>query len=107
MIRMSNNIVIEDGPEVVGESGYVYLLHFSSPLSHARHYIGWAKDIDERMEQHQKGRGSCIVAAAIGAGIKLSLVRLWKGDRHFERRLKKRKNAPKLCPICEQETDNG
>lgn len=28
------------------------------------------------------------------------VARTWRGDRNFERRLKNRKNAPRLCPIC-------
>jgi hypothetical protein len=34
----------------------VYLLHFDRKLSHAGHYIGFAKSsVEERVAQHQKG----------------------------------------------------
>ena len=34
------------------------------------------------------------------AGIGFQLARTWDGDQTFERRLKKRKNARRLCPLC-------
>jgi hypothetical protein len=34
------------------------------------------------------------------AGIGVDLVRTWPGDRSFERRLKRRHNSPRLCPVC-------
>jgi hypothetical protein len=34
-------------------------------------------------------------------GIGFDVVRIWEdGDKNFERKLKNRKNSPKLCPIC-------
>ena len=35
-----------------------------------------------------------------GQGIRFRVARLWHGDRGLERRLKDRKDAPQLCPIC-------
>ena len=79
----------------------VYLLHFESPYQHARHYIGWAKDIDARVSAHVSGRGSKLTQAVHYAGIAMQLVRKWTGEtRGFERKLKNRKNAAQLCPIC-------
>jgi hypothetical protein len=34
------------------------------------------------------------------AGIGVDLVRTWPGDRSLERRLKRRHNSPRLCPLC-------
>lgn len=80
---------------------FVYLLHFDPKLHHASHYIGFAKSsIEERVLQHQQGQGAALTKAAVAAGIELKLVRFWEGDRALERRLKNQKNAPRLCPIC-------
>lgn len=89
------------------QPGYVYLLHFYSPLgtpgnprAQARHYIGWALDINERLAQHRTGRGAAITRAAVQAGISFDLVEWWPGDRHLEAQIKRRKEHPRLCPIC-------
>lgn len=83
----------------------VYLLHFDrlgpSAGAHAQHYLGWSDDIEARLACHRNGRGSALVAAFVAAGIDFKVARIWPGmDRHGERRLKRRKNARKLCPIC-------
>lgn len=79
----------------------VYLLHFDTPLKHARHYLGWSIDVESRLKHHLKGTGAKIVAAAVRAGIKVSLVRQWVDkDRNFERQLKNQNNSPRLCPVC-------
>jgi hypothetical protein len=88
--------------------GTVYLLHFDRPLSHARHYLGFAEDggLEDRLERHRSGRGSKLMAAVVQAQIGFSLVRTWAGNRDFERRLKKRKCAGRICPVCSPETWN-
>lgn len=86
-----------------GVQGTVYLLHFSRPLHHAQHYLGWTRDLFERGSAHQAGRGSPLVRAAIAAGIQVEVVRTWDGDRHLERQLKNRKNARRLCLVCRGE----
>jgi hypothetical protein len=88
------------GP-AAGVAGTVYLLHFASPYRHARHYIGWARNLEARLAHHRAGTGARLTAAASEAGIPFEVVRLWPGeDRHFERRLHNRKSGPRLCPIC-------
>jgi predicted GIY-YIG superfamily endonuclease len=81
-------------------SDTVYLLHFDKPLKHARHYIGFSTSLARRLEHHRKGSGSSLMAAVARAGIEFKVARTWKADRTFERSLKNRNNAPKLCPIC-------
>ncbi len=66
------------------EVGTIYLLHFDEPLSHAKHYLGWARIMEVLKER----------------GIGFQLSRTWEGTRHDERKLKKGKNSPKLCPLC-------
>jgi predicted GIY-YIG superfamily endonuclease len=81
--------------------GTIYLLHFEPAYKHASHYLGWTEDIDARIDRHQRGQGSPLVAAAVAAGCAINLARTWEGDRKLERKLKNRKNTPRqLCPIC-------
>jgi hypothetical protein len=89
-----------------------YLLHFSRPLAHAAHYLGYSDDIAARLRVHLDVRlcerhgyhdqawhkGSPLVCAAVRAGIGVELVRLWPDqDRAFERRLHHR-HGSRLCP---------
>ena len=88
--------------------GYVYILHLDRPLSErhaARHYIGWCYRLDSRMNQHLKGRGSRFMQVARERGIGFTLAAAFPGDRNFERKLKNRKEAPRLCPICRKAHD--
>lgn len=53
-------------------------------------------------------RTACKLIAAVNrAGIPFVLARTWEGDRQLERRLKRRKGAPRLCPICRAEAVKG
>lgn len=67
----------------------------------AEHYIGYAEDIDLRLEAHRKGNGSKFMVHVARAGIRWELVRVWLGmGREWERHLKNQKHAARLCPIC-------
>lgn len=86
----------------------VYLLHFDQPYHHARHYLGSANDLEERLRQHQAGTGARLTQVIREHEIGFILARtlrpaqgkLWNGGRDEERTLKRRHNSPKLCPIC-------
>lgn len=82
----------------------VYVLHFDSPLHHARHYVGWTKSgrtLKARIERHQNCQGAKIMKACVLNGITFTLARVFKkGDRNFERKLKKTHNTKQYCPIC-------
>jgi predicted GIY-YIG superfamily endonuclease len=78
----------------------VYLIHFERSFRHCRHYLGSAVDLDARLRHHRAGTGSRLLRAVVAAGIKFEVVRTWDGGRQLERKLKNRKNAPRLCPIC-------
>ncbi len=78
----------------------VYLLHFARPFKHAKHYMGFAEDLNARLERHRTGNGSRLMEVITKAGIDFELARTWPGDRTLERKLKKRKDATRLCPIC-------
>ena len=81
----------------------VYLIHFDQPVNPARparHYLGSARNLDARLSEHRAGIGARLMAVVKERGIGWQLARTWNGDRATERRLKRRKNAPRLCPVC-------
>ena len=78
----------------------VYLIHFDQPYKRARHYLGYAEDLDARLERHRAGNVARLMEVINLAGITWRVARTWQGDRKLERKLKNRKEAPALCPIC-------
>ena len=83
--------------------GYCYLIHLDQPINPsrpARHYLGYTKHVPSRMAMHVSGRGARFMRVARERGIAWSIARIWEGDRTFERRLKRRKMGPRMCPIC-------
>lgn len=79
----------------------VYLIHFTEPYKHARHYLGQSDDLSQRLAQHQRGDGARLMQVVREAGIAWVVARTWQGGRSLEYKLKSRHNAPKeLCPIC-------
>ncbi len=85
--------------------GVVYLLHFSRPLAHAKHYLGSAQNLDERLAEHQRGQGARLTQVVLELGISFECVRTWKGGRKEEREFKNWKKATALCPLCRQEVN--
>lgn len=84
-------------------NGHVYLIHFATPISlhhTTQHYLGWAEDWKARLAMHRAGRGARLTQVALERGIDFAVVQVWPGTRDFERYLKSRKEAPRLCPIC-------
>lgn len=81
----------------------VYLIHFSRPLCHARHYVGWAENVDQRLEHHKNGTGARLLQVLNGLGIEYQIVRTWEGaDRTFERQLKDTHHTDRYCPACHE-----
>jgi predicted GIY-YIG superfamily endonuclease len=81
----------------------VYLLHFSEPLHHARHYLGFSNDLEKRLRLHKAGwnNDARLLQVLRARDISFQLARIWPdGDRALERRLKRQHNSPRLCPIC-------
>lgn len=81
----------------------VYLLHFTKPYRGCSHYIGWSNDIYRRYQEHVSlnGKSNPLVKAAIENDSVVLLVRVWEGEsKKFERWLKNKKGASKLCPCC-------
>ena len=88
--------------------GTIYLLHFTAPYKHARHYVGYTTNLQSRLSAHANGQGARLLEVITGAGISFQLARTWQGTRRDERRLKNRKNAPRLCPLCRKsQPQNG
>ena len=89
-------------------NGFVYVLHFDRPISDrhtAQHYIGWAYRLDSRMRQHIKGRGARLTQVANERGINFVIAASWPGNRRYERTLKNKKHASRMCPICRKAHD--
>lgn len=86
----------------MADQGTIYLFHFDAPLAHAQHYVGFAKNVEARIESHRKGTGARLPAVFAELGIGFTVARTWPGDRTEERRIKNQKNAPRLCPICRE-----
>src|SRR5262245_50756422 len=86
--------------EIASRYGVVYLLHFDRPYRHARHYTGWASDLDRRLAEHACGRGARLLAVITEAGIGWTVARTWCGTRSFERALKRQGGASRRCPLC-------
>jgi predicted GIY-YIG superfamily endonuclease len=80
--------------------GTVYLLHFSEAYKHARHYVGFTTNLQTRLDEHASGQGARLLQVIVEAGLSFNLARTWRGTRKDERRIKNRKEAPRLCPLC-------
>lgn len=78
----------------------VYLIHFDEKLKHAQHYLGSTDNLEQRLERHRSGNGARLMEVIMQAGITWQLARTWEGGRDVEKRLKRQKNSPRLCPIC-------
>lgn len=82
----------------------IYLLHFSKRFKHAGHYIGFCEDgnLEARLERHKSGHGANLLKHVFAAGIEVKVAKTWEGSKNFERKLKKRGSAFRLCPICKK-----
>lgn len=78
----------------------IYILKFSIPLGNERHqaqfYLGYAEDVDSRVEEHRKGQGATITRRAVERGAELEVVMVIEGDRKLERKLKNRKSHKRV-----------
>jgi predicted GIY-YIG superfamily endonuclease len=85
-------------------TGTAYLFHFAEKYAHAQHYLGFAEVLENRLAEHFQGRGSRLTQVVTSAGIKIECVRTWENvTRSDERKLKNRRDARALCPICKAE----
>lgn len=89
-------------------SAFVYLIHIQSKIHHAQHYLGYTamESVDDRLKYHRNGNGAKLLRYANLQGIKFAVVRVWECGNYreaakLERKLKNRKESPKLCPVCQ------
>ena len=88
----------------------VYLIHFSEKLDNrVHHYLGYtcAESVTARVERHRRGDGAKILNECNKRAIKYFVVRTWNSmsateARLFERKLKRQRNHPRLCPLCNE-----
>lgn len=84
--------------------GYIYILHFDTPLHHAEHYAGCTADLRQRLTTHACGQGSrlCEVLMEKGIAWRLgSLATCTLGDmRRLERLLKRQHESGRYCELC-------
>lgn len=86
----------------------VYLLHFETPYKHAKHYVGYSKDIDARIELHRQGQAARLTQVIKAAGISFVEAKRWRNkSQAFERSLKNRGGASRYCPICRAKLREG
>lgn len=86
--------------------GWVYLIHFHTPLKHAKHYLGSAACLDFRIAQHRSGTGARLMEVVTQEGITWDISRIWRCDspqaaRVLEAKLKRRHSGVELCPRCQ------
>lgn len=82
--------------------GTVYLIHFDRPYKHAGHYLGYASDLEKRLERHRKGRGARLLDVIQKEGIDWKVVRTWSpAGPVVEAELKRFHNNRALCPVCQ------
>lgn len=90
-----------------------YLLHLETPIGpadnkrgQAQHYLGYTKNLKQRMAAHYAGNGARLMEVVHERVIRWSLARTWSNGTHrMERQLKNHKHASRLCPICKGEKE--
>lgn len=87
------------------QPGHVYLIHLDDrvcPDHPARHYLGYARNLAARIQQHQVGgrHAARLMQVVKERHITWRIARVWPGGRDLEGQLKRQHNAPRLCPIC-------
>ena len=80
----------------------VYIIHLESSIGRCQHYIGYTKNLDQRIKEHRSNHGgSPLLREANRRGIAREVViQIPNGDRETEKWLKSHKKAKDFCPIC-------
>jgi hypothetical protein len=80
--------------------GTVYLLHFERPYKgRSRHYLGFTRNLEQRLESHRHGTACATTKLAFDRGIGFTLARTWPGTQKLERDIK-RTGVVNCCPVC-------
>lgn len=86
-------------------TGYIYVLHFETPLSHARHYVGCTTKIEKRLSAHAVGAGSRLTRELRRQGIAWHLASLFccsrQQMRRIERKIKNCHGGGRYCETCQ------
>ena len=83
------------------ERGTTYLLHFERAYRHARHYVGWTTDLDQRLDAHRRGNSDKFMRYVHAAGIGFVLARTWPDTtKDREDSVKHQGGASRICPEC-------
>lgn len=81
--------------------GTIYLIHFDRPYRHAKHYLGWASNLEARLEHHRNGTGARLMQVLRQEGIGWHVARVWENaDRNRERQIKNQGGLSRRCPDC-------
>lgn len=89
------------------EQGIVYMLHFSSPFGHAKHYVGWARNLEARLAYHGTNGGARLLWHVRAAGLTWVLARTRPGTRTDERTIKNAGGSVRYCPLCTEHPRAG
>lgn len=89
----------------------LYLLHFDRPYKHAKHYLGYARDVPtlhQRVDQHYEasygdGKHHRLMQAVRRAGISFTLARVWDEGTRADEKKKKQNGHARRCPLCKDE----
>ena len=77
-----------------------YILCFAhNPVGHSKHYIGRSTNVASRCRKHARGTSRARLMEELHQrGGTFRIAAILPGDH--ERELKRQKNAPRLCPLC-------
>lgn len=109
MLSQTHYSILAKGVELTlrcpAQPGYVYLIHFSEPYKHARHYLGSAGNLQARLDAHRAGSGARLMEVITDAGISWHVSRIWECPtveeaRTLEAHYKRQRDGVRLCPEC-------
>jgi hypothetical protein len=74
-----------DNHRFMAVDGTVYLLHFERPFhGPMQHYVGFTRDLDNRLRNHREGTGCVTTRRAFNQGVTFVLARTWPGTPKLE-----------------------
>jgi predicted GIY-YIG superfamily endonuclease len=81
----------------------VYLLHADRPhpVYGWQHYIGWSGDVERRVADHRRSKGSRVTREWRRAGIPFRLAHVWPGGTHADERALQHIKGRYLCSVCQ------
>lgn len=81
--------------------GTTYLLHFDRPYKHARHYVGFSRNLAERLKLHRLGQSNAkLMRVVFEAGIGFRVARVWPNTTYYFERRVHNLWITGICPIC-------